>query len=170
MKKPLKTALVIIAIVCIIAAAVLIYSRPMTISEICADIDITKSAKLQGSYSVYPVGLTEFEFGKDDAQFGPVMELLSGQKFRRSVRSLFPQGTRSYRLTDGVFKWDILCEMREPVQVNGENVSGTVVRVSYYYGELEIECVGTLWRCRTRDQAAFAQEVLAALKGGEGAP
>lgn len=164
MRKPLKTVAVILAVVCVIVITVLIYSRPMSISEICEGIDITKRAVLQGSYSVYPVGLTEFEIGQDDAQFGPVMELLTGQKFRRSVRSLLPQGTKVYPLTDGVFKWDILCEMREPVQIDGENVSGTVIRISDYYGELEIECVGKIWRCSTSGQEQFVTDVLDVLK------
>ena len=165
MKKSFAVA--VLCIVCVIAAAVLIYSRPMTIAEISGGVDVTKSMKLLGSYSVYPEGRTEFELGRDDARFASVTALLTEQKFRRSVRSLLPQGIKMYRPADGDFKWELSCVIADPMEIGGEYISGTVICVSDYYGELEIECVGKLWRCRTAGQEQWASGMLEALKAAQ---
>lgn len=148
-------------IIFILIVIVLIYSRPMTLAQMCAGIDVAESENVHGYYFIAPATEdAKFEIGEEDEMFSRITDLFSSRKFRRSVRSLFPQGTKVHSYKNGDFKWEVMFRFTDVKLPNGDICSGEIIRVSNFFGKLEVHFNGKVWRCSTRDQDAWLNEVM----------
>ena len=162
MKAKLKIMIPLL-ILMVLAAAALIYTRPLSLSQICDDIDIAKIESLNVTYEVYSDDeVVQYNINRDDPCFLLITDLIAGQKYRRTIWNIFPQTSKTHILRDGDFKWELGCVASDAVLSNGEIVSGTVIHISNFYGKLEITFAaeGKSWRCTTADQERWISEIM----------
>ena len=152
-------------LVAALVIGILIYTRPMQLSEICGGADINKIEAFQADYELHPEDeLVQCTIGQDDPRFLTLTLLLAGQRYRRTVWNIFPETTKTHILQDGDFKWELGCVFPDLEMENGEHVSGTVIRVSDFYGKLEIQYLDRTWRCKTEN--AWIDAVMDAILAG----
>lgn len=140
---------------------VLLYTRPMTLAQLCSGVDITQCVSVSGYFFLVPsVENSRFEIDKDDERFSQIVELFESRKFRRSLVSLLPQGTKTYRTQDGDFKWEVMFEINDVIFPDGSVNSGTLICVSNFFGVLEVHFNGDVWRCTTSDKKEWLSDVM----------
>ncbi len=155
-KKIISTALFLTLLV-----IVMLYIRPMTLSQLCSGVDITQCVSVSGYYFLAPSDEpSRFKIDKDDERFGQIIELFKSRKFRRSLVSLLPQGTKTHLTQDGDFKWEVIFEINDVTFPDGSVNSGHLIRVSNFFGVLEVHFNGDVWRCTTRDKKEWLSDVM----------
>lgn len=153
--------IILAALLLAILACVLIYTRPMTLTQLCSGVDITQSESVSGYYFIAPdVEDSRFEIDKDDERFGQIIELFESRKFRKPLVSLLPRGTKTHPLRDGDFKWELMFRINDVTYADGSVNSGTLIRVSNFFGALEVHFDGDAWRCTTSDHEEWLSDVL----------
>lgn len=155
--KVLIPVLILIALV----TGVLIYTRPLSVSQICDDIDITKIESFHVTYERFPDDETvQYNINKDDPRFLLIADLIAAQRYRKTLWNVFPQAAKTHRLQNGDFKWELGCVVSEVPLKNGEIVSGSAIHISNFYGELEIWCAGKIWRCTAENQGQWISDIM----------
>ncbi len=148
-------------IIFVVAVCALIYTRPMTISELCLDIDVTKSEAISGYFLIAPSAEdTYFEITKDDSRFNQLITLFEERKFRRSIANILPKGTKTHRTEDGDFRWELSFIINDVEFPNGDSVSGSIIRFSDFFGKLEMGFDGRVWSCTTNNQDEWLAETM----------
>lgn len=155
-----KSAIAVIALL-LLAAAYALYSRPMDIAERYLMLTPEKCTGISGYYyDGEGTRLTNFTVEKDSEAFARLWELFYEQDYRRTLRDLFPRGSRTKRYEPGDFQWEVFLEFEDVELPDGSRGSGAMLQIQYWYGELDIDFDGENRFCRTKDQDAWAKEVL----------
>ncbi len=155
-KKIIPAAIFLTLLVC-----VLLYTRPMTLVQLCSGVDITQAVSVSGSFSIVPsIENSRFEIDKNDERFSQIVELFKSRKFRRSLVSLLPQGAKTHLPKDGDFQWEVMFEINDVPFPDGNVVSGTLISVDNFFGVLEVRFDGDVWRCTTSDKKKWLSDVM----------
>lgn len=165
MKKRKSAVLCIIAVLLI--AAALYYTRPMTVNELYAayGFDLAACTSVSGTYWIKETDgdpdATSFAFSGEDPRAEALTELFGGRKFRRSLKSFLPQGTKIHRMQEGDFCWDVSFTFDHAKFPDGSSGSGQLLHFHNFFGTLELTFShsGETLRCNTKNQDAFLQEV-----------
>ena len=161
MKKPkTKKAILMISVTVLLLAAYLIYSRPMTIQQRYPMLDLEQCTDLRGYYEIGGQGRIEFTVDKNSEDFETLCTLLYEQAYRRSLKDLLPHGTRTYRVLPEDFEWEVFFQFEDVAFPDGSHTSGRILRVDYWYGELDIHFYGDIVSCSTKQQESWAKTVL----------
>ena len=161
MKKPkVKKAFLLISVTVLLLAAYLIYSRPMTIQQRYPMLDLEQCTDLRGYYEIGGQGRIEFTVDKNSEDFETLCTLLYEQAYRRSLKDLLPHGTRTYRVLPEDFEWEVFFQFKDVAFPDGSHTSGRILRVDYWYGELDIHFYGDIVSCSTKQQESWAKTVL----------
>ena len=161
MKKPkTKKAILMISVTVLLLAAYLIYSRPMTIQQRYPMLDLEQCTDLRGYYEIGGQGRIEFTVDKNSEDFETLCALLYEQAYRRSLKDLLPHGTRTYRVLPEDFEWEVFFQFEDVAFPDGSHTSGRILRVDYWYGELDIHFYGDIVSCSTKQQESWAKTVL----------
>ena len=161
MKKPkMKKAFLLISVTVLLLAAYLIYSRPMTIQQRYPMLDLEQCTDLRGYYEIGGQGRIEFTVDKNSEDFETLCTLLYEQAYRRSLKDLLPHGTRTYRVLPEDFEWEVFFQFEDVAFPDGSHTSGRILRVDYWYGELDIHFYGDIVSCSTKQQESWAKTVL----------
>lgn len=161
MKKPkTKKAFLLISVTVLLLAAYLIYSRPMTIQQRYPMLDLEQCTDLRGYYEIGGQGRIEFTVDKNSEDFETLCTLLYEQAYRRSLKDLLPHGTRTYRVLPEDFEWEVFFQFEDVAFPDGSHTSGRILRVDYWYGELDIHFYGDIVSCSTKQQESWAKTVL----------
>ena len=159
----MKKAKIIIPITLLVAllGVVLFYTRPMTLTQLCFGVDVARCELVAGYYFIAPsVEESPFEINQDDEHFSQILELFESRKFSKSLVNLLPQGTKTHLTQDGDFKWEILFELNDVTYPDGSVNSGTLIRVSNFFGVIEVHFNGDVWRCSTSDKDEWLSDVM----------
>lgn len=157
MKK--KNLTILIAIALVLAGAWLIYSRPMTLSELYPMLTEDKCSGVSGYYQRdLQQPLPEFSFDKDSEAFKALWGLFSGRKYRRRLKDLLPDTTKYHNMEPGDFRWDVSFRYCDAELEDGALLSAGL-RFEDWYGELGICFNGRTWLCRTGNQDEFIKDV-----------
>jgi hypothetical protein len=161
MKKPkMKKAFLMISVTVLLLAAYLIYSRPLTIQQRYPMLDLEQCTDLRGYYEIGGQGRIEFTVDKNSEDFETLCTLLYEQAYRRSLKDLLPHGTRTYRVLPEDFEWEVFFQFEDVAFPDGSHTSGRILRVDYWYGELDIHFYGDIVSCSTKQQESWAKTVL----------
>ena len=161
MKKPkMKKAFLMISVTVLLLAAYLIYSRPMTIQQRYPMLDLEQCTDLRGYYEIGGQGRIEFTVDKNSEDFETLCTLLYEQAYRRSLKDLLPRGTRTHATQPGDFEWEVFFQFEDVAFPDGSHTSGRILRVDYWYGELDIHFYGDIVSCSTKQQESWAKTVL----------
>lgn len=156
-----KKAAAALAAVLLFAGLYLFYSRPMTIPQRYEMLTLDKCFEIGGYYhDGTTVDLKKFTVDKNSEEFEKLWELLYERDYRRSLKDLVPRGRRTHRSEPGDFQWDVSFRFEDVIFPDGSTSSGEILRVQNWYGELDIYFAGERLSCHTKDQEAWAKEVL----------
>lgn len=143
----------------------LVYTRPMTLEQLCPGIRLEECKAIQASFRRGQTGEERaVTLQAGDAAFSRVVELLETKTFRRSLLSLFPLGGKSHALQPEDFKWLLLLEFGDTQLPDGTQGSGALVEINDFYGTLEISYVGETWRCSVSNQEEWRSAVMECLE------
>ena len=159
-KLNVKKVVTMLGVTLLLLAAYLIYSRPMTIQQRYPMLDLDQCTELSGYYEIGGKGRTEFTIDKNSEEFETLCTLLYEQAYRRSLKDLLPRGTRTYRVLPEDFEWEVFFQFEDVAFPDGSHTSGRILRVDYWYGELDIHFYGDIVSCSTKQQEAWAKQVL----------
>lgn len=160
-KAGMKKAAALLAVLLVLVAAWLLFSRPMTIRQWYPMLTPEQCTGIEAGYRVGVSGEGTTVFvARDSDDFERLWDLLLEQSYRRSLRDLLPQGTRTHLTQPGDFIWEV-CFHFENVELPGGGIgSGGMLSVQYWYGELDIHFEDKRISCRTQDQTQWAQQIL----------
>ena len=162
--KKLKTkkVVIILSATLLLIAAYLFYSRPMTIQQRYPMLDLDQCTQLTGYYEIdgQTQQLTEFTIDKGSEDFEALYKLLYEQAYRRNLKDLLPRGTRIHSTKPGDFTWEVFFQFEDVAFPDGSHTSGRILRVDYWYGELDIHFYGDIVSCSTKQQESWAKTVL----------
>ena len=157
-----KKQLLPLGILVILAAAALIYMRPMTLQEI-GKVDIAQCESVSGYHRRAPDSeFTSFELSAEDERRSQLIDLFAQQKFRRSLINLLsPDGGSTHQPKDGDFIWDLSFNFGPTDFPDGSTGKGTLIQCRDFYGTLRVFTAidGKTFRCTTSEQEAFLQQV-----------
>ena len=160
-KRTTKKVVMAMAVIVLFAAVSLFYSRPMTPEQRYPMLSLHKCTELRVCYRTDgQAELTEFTIDKNCQEFQVLCDLLYEQSYCRSLRDLFPRGTRVHPTEPGDFEWEVLFCFEGIVFPNGSIGSGGLLRIQNWYGDLDLYFDGEVLSCYTKEQEAWAKEVL----------
>jgi len=161
-----KKTVVVIALAVILLISYLVYSRPMTLSQLSPLLPLDQCVGISGYYRTTDQtdGLTQFTMEAGSEEFQELCSLFNEKTYRRSLKNLFPGGTRYHQTTNEFeFQWEVWFHFDAIEFPDGNGGSGPLLQVQYWYGELDIE--NKVWErsrrsCYTSEQDVWAREIL----------
>lgn len=143
----------------------LVYTRPMTLEQLCPGIRLEECQGIQAGFRRGQTGEeTTITLQKEDEAFAQMTGLLHTATFRRSLLNLFPLGGKSHALQPEDFKWLLLLEFGDTRLPDGTQGSGMLVHLNDFYGTLEIAYAGETWRCTVSNQKEWRGAVMDCLE------
>jgi len=161
-----RKTVVMLALAVLLLVSYLIYSRPMTLSQLHPLLPLSECVGISGYYrtSEQTDGLTQFTIEADSEEFQELCSLFNEKTYRRSLKDLFPRGGRTHQTTGKFeFQWEVWFHFDTIEFPDGNAGSGPLLQFQYWYGELDIENrVFDKERriCHTDEQDAWAKEIL----------
>ena len=151
--------IVLLGILAVLVLAALIYTRPMTLQELCG-LDIAQCESVSGYHRRAPD--SSFELSAEDELCSQLIDLFAQQKYRRSLINLLSSGGGStHRPKDGDFIWDLSFNFGPTDFPDGSTGKGTLIQCRDFYGTLRVFTAidGKTLRCTTSEQKAFLRQV-----------
>ena len=151
----------------LIMAALLavIYTRPLTLTELYPVIDFDECIRIHGYYYLYDGSNgagddTRFELAAEDDAFEALLATVKDRAFRRSLRSLLPSHGQSHPLENGDYKWSIIFTFNDLSFPDGSIGRGDILHIDNFFGQLSLYHDGEKLYCGTDDQEAWIEEVM----------
>ena len=118
-KRKYVVLIVILVLALALTAFCLWYTRPMTFDHLSPEVDLPacQEIRVDATYHNASHDRDEYELtiSPDDPAFDQLLSLLEHQTYRRSMRNLLPQTSRTVSLQPGDFQWHIILEYEEAV-------------------------------------------------------
>lgn len=160
-----KSMITALSVVVLLLVAYCIYSRPMTITQLYPMLTLDKCSGIEGYYrDGTGKDLEKFAIEKNSEEFELLCDLLYKREYSRSLRDLLPRGTRIHRTEPDDFQWEVMFHFDTVELPDGNCGSGTLLRIQYWYGELDIHFDDGIRSCHTSKQDAWAKEVFDAIQ------
>ena len=139
----------------------LVYTRPMTVADLCPGLDLLQCQGIRGYYRIDPdVENISFTLRAGDDAFMPLLAQFRERKFRRSLLSLLPNSTKIHPITDGDYKWELFFQFDDVILPDGSTVSSDLLHFNNFYGILELHYGKETWRCTTSDLDIWLSDVM----------
>ena len=143
----------------------LVYSRPMTVSQLYPMFTLDKCTGIGGYYNDgTQVDLTKFTIEHGSEEYEKMCAMFYEKNYRRKLTDILPRGTRSHRYEPGDFQWEVIFHFDDVVLNDGSIGSGGILRIQIWYGELDIHFDGEILACNTDEQETWEKEVLDAIQ------
>ena len=164
MKKRSLVCLLLVLAVFLAGSAILWYTRPMTIQQLCPEVDLTQCSSITAYYEVVPSAEQErIVLEQSSPAFQAILKELQDRTFSRSLTSLLPRGTRTVRTTDGDFQWELLLEFDSTIVTpDGNGHQGMLLRLRNFFGRLSLDhmLADRTWDVTTKDQEVCVSQVM----------
>lgn len=159
-RKNVKWIVGAIIVICIVVAS-LIYTRPQTIEQRYSLLDISNCTGIKGYYFVAPgVEDTEFQISSDDSRFAELIQLLQSVQIKKKLSNILPQGTKTHRLYDGDFKWELMLHFDDVSHPSGSHGSGHMFHIRNFFGDVGISFDGEEIWYSVSNQEQWLRDVL----------
>ena len=157
----IKKIVVVLTIAVLLLTAYLIYSRPLTISQLYPILTLDKCTEIRGYYEIgTQAEQTEFAIEQNSEEFQKLCSMFYEQKYRRSLRDILLRGTRIHRTEPDDFQWDVYFYFEDIAFPDGSSGSCAMLHFLSWYGELDIYFDGKTHSCYTSEQEVWTKEVL----------
>lgn len=160
MRKNAKWIAGAIVVICIVAAG-LIYTRPQTIEQRYPLLSISDCTGIKGYYFVAPgVEDTAFQISSDDSRFSELIQQLQSVQIKKKLSNILPQGTKTHRLYDGDFKWELMLHFDDVSHPSGSHGSGYMLHIRNFFGDVSISFDGEEIWYSVSNQEQWLRDVL----------
>lgn len=163
-KQSLVRFLLVLAVLLAGAAALLWYTRPMTLRQLCPEVDLARCSSITVYYEVAPSAEQErIVLEPSSPTFQAILKELQDRTFSRSLTSLLPRGTRTVRTTDGDFQWELLLEFDSTIVTpDGNEHQGMLLRLRNFFGRLSLDhmLADRTWDVTTKGQEVWVSQVM----------
>ena len=161
MKKRFFTAFIALVLLCI-AAAALIYIRPLTIEERYPVLDLSSCTLISGYFrDGADAENTRFTISMDDPDFEEMIELFRSAQFKTKLQNILPGGTKTHRYQDGDFEWEVVFRFEDVLFPTGDVGSGDMLHVSNFFGDINLFFDGEQVECSVKNQSQWLKDVMA---------
>jgi hypothetical protein len=167
LKKHRILVLVAVAAALVLLVAGVRYSRPLTIEALCPEVPLERCRTIWVTATEWVTDTEgniledrlsyEWKLTPDDPQFDRFIQLFEGQAFRRSLSSLLGDRTKMHLLRANDIQWQVSFDCGELTLSTGESVSGYTLRVSNFFGTLDMNYLDQYWRIRADDELWISQ-------------
>ena len=148
-----------------IFAIYLVYSRPMTVSQLYPMFTLDKCTGIEGYYNDgTQIDLTKFMIEHGSEEYEKMCAMFYEKKYRRKLTDILPRGARSHRYEPGDFQWEVYFYFEDIEMPDGSRGSGPMLQFKSWYGDLDIFSVGEYYSCYTNRQKAWEKEVFDLIK------
>ena len=153
--------LVLIAVAVSLLSAYLIYSRPMTLSQMYPMLTPERCTEIHGYFRIEEQPeQTRFTVSASDDAFRDLCDAFYGRTYRRSLRSVLVRGARYHRVEPGDFQWEVYFHFEDVELPDGNIGSGAMLRIQNWYGELDLYFDVEQVSLHTDDGEEWGKEVL----------
>ena len=165
MRKQSLVRFLLVLAVLLAGSAILWYTRPMTLRQLCPEVDLARCSSITVYYEVVPSaeGTERLVLERDDPAFDTLLKALQDRTFSRSLTSLLPRGTRTVRTTDGDFQWELLLEFDSTIVTpDGNEHQGMLLRLRNFFGRLSLDhmLADRTWDVTTKGQEVWVSQVM----------
>ena len=173
LKRRWKRLAVLAALLAAVVLCGLWYTRPLTIRQLCPEIDISRCSAMTLYHETMPDagGMEPLTLTPDSPAFAALLEDLETRTFSRSLPSLLPGGTRTARnVQDGDFQWWLQLEFDEPITTpDGNGHSGKLIELRNFFGQLMLSnmVADRTWDVTTKGQEEWTVQVMDWVPAGE---
>ena len=164
-----KGLIIAAAVVLLLAAAWLWYTRPMALERLCPGVDLSRCTEIRGTYRLQGSDPVSVSLTPENPGFGALLAQLRDRGFRRSVWGLLSSGAvkthAGYAPEDTC--WEVQLVFDEPVTLpGGSTVSGSLIHIDNFYGSVDLCCLGETWsKVSTADKQRWLLDVQTLLTG-----
>lgn len=159
-KKNIKLIVSAIIVICIVVTC-LIYTRPQTIEQRYPLLSISDCTGMKGYYFVAPgVEDTAFQISSDDSRFSELIQQLQSVQIKKKLSNILPQGTKTHRLYDGDFKWELMLHFDDVSHPSGSHGSGYMLHIRNFFGDVSISFDGEEIWYSVSNQEQWLRDVL----------
>ena len=162
--KRIRALTIVLGAVVILFAAYGIYSRPMTLIQLYPELERERCTEIHANCEQYGAVRNKRTADPGSEAFEQLCDLIYSQKYRRRLKSFFPESTRVHGLREGDFEWEIILMFDAVAFADGYTGSGALLRIRNWYGELEVESNGRRNFCKTKEMNAWLKQVLEAIQ------
>lgn len=155
-----------ILILVLLVGGILWYTRPMTLHQLCPDVDLSQCSSISVYYEVVPSGgrSKKLVLEPDDPAFDSLLKELQDRTFSRSLISLLPWvNSQSAQTEDGDFSWELILKFDTPdTASDGTEHLSTQVQLYNFFGSLSLNHMRSkhTWYMTTSDQEAWVSQVM----------
>lgn len=164
MKKKSLVLLLLVLAVLLAGGGAMWYTRPMTLRQLCPEVDLARCSSITVYYEVVPSAEQErIVLEPSSPTFQAILKELQDRTFSRSLTSLLPRGTRTVRTTDGDFQWELLLEFDSTIVTpDGNGHQGMLLRLRNFFGRLSLDhmLADRTWDVTTKDQEVWVSQVM----------
>ena len=151
MKKEIKLIIAAAVIVCIVAFC-LIYTSPRTIEQRYPFLDLSKCTKIEGHYSAYPESDTvTCSIYPGTPFFKELINHIRFVEFNKKLKNILPQPRITiHNIEKGDYQWEIMLFFDDVIFPDGSSVSGSILSIRYFYGDLSYSIDGKTIYCSVK--------------------
>ena len=164
MRRPNKKRIslgITVAILLLVLAFYAWYARPVTLLELYPMLKLDKCTQVQGYYEIgTQAEPSEFIIAKNSEEFETLCNLFYEQRYRRSLRDLFPRGARIHRTEPDDFQWDVYFIFEQIEFPDGSTGSGAMLHFKNWYGVFDVHFNGETHAYQVSDQECWGAQVL----------
>ena len=166
MKKKSLIVLLLVVAVLLVGGGAIWYTRPMTLCQLCPEVDLSQCSSISVYYEVVPSGgrSKELVLEPDDPAFDSLLKELQDRTFSRSLISLLPWvNSQSAQTEDGDFSWELVLKFDNPdTASDGTEHLSTQVQLYNFFGSLSLNHMRAnhTWYMTTSDQGAWVSQVM----------
>ena len=166
MKKKSRFLLLLVLALLLAGGGALWYTRPMTLWQLCPDLDLSQCSSITVYYEVVPSGgrSEELVLDADNPAFDALLKELQGRTFSRSLVSLLPWvNSQSAHPEDGDVLWELVLKFDNPVTAaDGTERLNPQIRLNNFFGSLSLFHLRAnhTWYVTTSDQEAWVSHVM----------
>lgn len=142
--KAKRKRIIVAAVVLVLAAAWLWYTRPMSLEKLCPGIDLSECTEIKGSYSPPNSNSVSFSLTPEDAGFESLLEQFRDRTFSRTVRGLLLAGRTKTHIgwSPEDTEWYVSLCFDTVTLPDGEEIRGDLVRFDNFYGSVNLRYAG----------------------------
>ena len=164
MRKQSLVRFLLVLAVLLAGSAILWYTQPMTLRQLCPEVDLARCSSITVYYEVVPSAEQErIVLEPSSPTFQAILKELQDRTFSRSLTSLLPRGTRTVRTTDGDFQWELLLEFDSTIVTpDGNEHQGMLLRLRNFFGRLSLDhmLADRTWDVTTKGQEVWVSQVM----------
>lgn len=155
-----RSLAVLFAVIAVIAALCLIYTRPRTLQQRYPYLDFSQCTEIKGYYFIAPDDDRQFDILSADGHFQELSSLIQTTGLKTRLGNILPQGTKIHAYTDGEYKWDITLCFEDITLPDGSCVSGNFLHIGNFFGDLSFSMNGETVRCSAAEQEQWTRAIL----------